>query len=520
MSPDTREDKRAPGMSWRLRALLFALCLVTALNSAALLVQLLRHAQLSSRLAQLDARVHDFSERAVVEFLSEAARDGHPRSARDKRSHEARRPRAPQDAEHQDMMTIYSVVPVKVLVDLCNSSHEICLTGPPGLPGLPGLDGMPGFNGSDGLPGPKGDTGPEGRRGKRGPPGEKGDPGEKGERGDRGPPGEKGEISSDVFVEGPPGPIGPPGPTGPPGPQGPPGSPGPPQNRSKSRHSSLQQVHTLRLSHAAPNDDSLSEKLTGGTTEAPENKAECIIKSITNPRNITRMESIFGTWMQDAALQDDEKIWAAEHFSGRVVREYSDIAAFQNDSGTSIDTKKFFQGCGHVVHNGSMYYHVAGTSKIAKFDLQSNMLNTLAIENALYHNLRYLLPNSKTYFKLAADENGLWLMFASSFDESMVVALLDEKTFSVSTYVNTTYPRSKAGNAFVACGVLYVTDTKDTEVTFAFDLLKEKPVNVSFEFRAPSGVLAMLSYNPKNRHLYLWDNSYVKEYEVRFLTDA
>uniref|UniRef100_A0A8C9S497 Gliomedin n=1 Tax=Scleropages formosus TaxID=113540 RepID=A0A8C9S497_SCLFO len=268
--------------------------------------------------------------------------------------------------------------------------------------------------------------------------------------------------------------IGPPGPTGPPGPQGPPGSPGPPQNRSKSRHSSLQQVHTL---------------------------SECPLL------NITRMESIFGTWMQDAALQDDEKIWAAEHFSGRVVREYSDIAAFQNDSGTSIDTKKFFQGCGHVVHNGSMYYH-------------SNMLNTLAIENALYHNLRYLLPNSKTYFKLAADENGLWLMFASSFDESMVVALLDEKTFSVSTYVNTTYPRSKAGNAFVACGVLYVTDTKDTEVTFAFDLLKEKPVNVSFEFRAPSGVLAMLSYNPKNRHLYLWDNSYVKEYEVRFLTDT
>lgn len=154
-----------------------------------------------------------------------------------------------------------------------------------------------------------------------------------------------------------------------------------------------------------------------------------------------------------------------------------------------------------------------------RYHFQTKKLHTLTIENALYHSLSYLFHNSKTYFKLAADENGLWLIFASSVDESITVAQLDQQTFSVTSYINTTYPCNKAGNAFIACGVLYVTDTKDTRVTFAYDLLKGKPVNVTFDLRSPGGVLAMLSYSPKDRHLYVWDNSHVRLYVVHFITD-
>lgn len=158
-------------------------------------------------------------------------------------------------------------------------------------------------------------------------------------------------------------------------------------------------------------------------------------------------------------------------------------------------------------------------SHFGRYNLPAKTLHTLAIENALYHNLRYLLRNSKTYFKLAADESGLWLIFASSTDENIMVAQLDEKTFSITTYINTSYPRSKAGNAFIACGVLYITDDKDTRVTYAFHLLKQKPLSVSFDLRIPAGVLSMMSYNPKDRHLYVWDSGHVKSYKVRFLSD-
>lgn len=156
---------------------------------------------------------------------------------------------------------------------------------------------------------------------------------------------------------------------------------------------------------------------------------------------------------------------------------------------------------------------------VRRFDLETKRLHTLHIDDALFNNLAYLIPNSKTYFKLAVDENGLWLIFASSVDNSIMVAQLDQKTFSVTLYINTTYPRTKAGNAFIACGVLYVTDIKDTRVTFAFDLLKGKPINMTFDLRSPGGVLAMLSYSPKDRHLYMWDQSYVRLHVVHFISD-
>lgn len=44
--------------------------------------------------------------------------------------------------------------------------------------------------------------------------------------------------------------------------------------------------------------------------------AECIIKSVKEPRNLAKMASTFGTWLKDTGVGDDKKIWVAEHFSG------------------------------------------------------------------------------------------------------------------------------------------------------------------------------------------------------------
>ncbi|XP_048829509.1 gliomedin-like [Brienomyrus brachyistius] len=515
MPPGSKDEKRHSGLSWKLRALLLAMCVPIAVHTAGLLFVLHRITRLSGEVSRLDARMQELLERAAVEFRTEVTRQrGGQRAerhqySRDKRSHERHISSGLDSTENRDMMMMmtYSMVPVKVLVDLCNGTHGICLTGPPGSMGPRGADGSPG---RVGLPGPKGEPGAEGRRGRRGPMGVKGDPGEKGDSGDHGPPGAKGEMSNDIVVEGPPGPVGPPGA---PGPAGPPGPPGPPRIRSGGRKSQQ------GPSQSAPNDDTPSGKAAQSVTEAAFGKAERIIKSISNPRDVSKMASTFGTWMRDTARRDDERIWVAEHFSGRTVKRYESVAALRNDTGDPVDLKKYFQGCGHVLHDGSIYYHVAGTSKIGKFHVGSQTLRTLTVENALYHSLTYLLSNSKTYFKLAADENGLWLIFASSTDENIAVARLDEKSLSVGTSANTSYPRAKAGNAFVARGVLYVTDAEDAEVVFAFDLLKGKPVNVSLDFRSSSGVLAMMSYSPKDRQLYVWDGGYVRAYDVHFFSD-
>lgn len=136
------------------------------------------------------------------------------------------------------------------------------------------------------------------------------------------------------------------------------------------------------------------------------------------------------------------------------------------------------------------------------------------MENSRYRGLSYLFPNSKTYFKFAVDENGLWVVFASDSDDDTMVAKLNSDTFTVESVINTAYPTTKAGNAFIACGVLYITDNSDKKVTYAFDLMEVTPLDVSLNLRADNSILAMLSYNPNRKLLYMWDSSSVKTCRV------
>ncbi|XP_034540968.1 serine-rich adhesin for platelets-like [Notolabrus celidotus] len=243
--------------------------------------------------------------------------------------------------------------------------------------------------------------------------------------------------------------------------------------------------------------------------------SECSIKSIRCSEKATEMQSTFGAWMSDASELDGGRYWLADHFSGRLLMEYRDVSTFPKTSDRNIDLKKFYQGCGHVVYKRKFYFHNAGTNRLIKFDLNTRRTQTLIMANSRYNNLTYLLRNSKTYFKFAVDDNGLWVIFASSTDDNTMVAKLDPDTFTVESVINTHYPTAKAGNAFIVCGLLYFTDVSDRTVTYAFDLLNKSPQDASFELRPADGILTMLSYYPNKKLLYMWDNSSVKTCKVK-----
>ncbi|XP_028441597.1 gliomedin-like isoform X4 [Perca flavescens] len=247
-------------------------------------------------------------------------------------------------------------------------------------------------------------------------------------------------------------------------------------------------------------------------------KTECNIRTIKCPEKAIKMQSTFGAWMSDASWQDEGRYWLADHFSGRHLVELRNISSLQDSSNKNIDVRRFFQGCGHVVYKQSFYFHNAGTNRLMKFDLNTSRTNTLIMENSRYHQLAYLFPNSKTYFKFAVDENGLWVIFASNTDNDTMVAKINPDTFIVELIINTRYPTTKAGNAFIVCGVLYFTDDKDRRVTYAFDLKKESPLDASFDLRPAYGILAMLSYYPNKKLLYMWDSMSVKICKVKFKT--
>ncbi|XP_069018052.1 uncharacterized protein [Embiotoca jacksoni] len=254
-------------------------------------------------------------------------------------------------------------------------------------------------------------------------------------------------------------------------------------------------------------NETADEKLT---------RTECNIKTIKCSGKSIQMQSTYGAWMSDVSRLDDGRYWLAEHFSGRSLMESRNISAFQDTNYNRIDIKKFFQGCGHVVFKGSFYFHNGGTNKLIKFDLKTKRTNTLIMPDSRYQNLTYLFRNSKTYFKFAVDENGLWVIFASNTDDDTMVAKLNPNSFSVESVTNTGYPTTKAGNAFIVCGVLYITDDNDRRVTYAFDLKKKSPLEASFDLRPADGILAMLSYYPNKKLLYMWNKSSLSTCRVKF----
>ncbi|TNN87065.1 Gliomedin [Liparis tanakae] len=255
--------------------------------------------------------------------------------------------------------------------------------------------------------------------------------------------------------------------------------------------------------------------ISGHITKTPM-RSECHIRSIKCPETAATMQSTYGAWMSDASRLEGGRYWLADHFSGRVLVEHRNMSTLLDTSSKMIDVRRYFQGCGHVVYKRSFYFHNAGSNRLIKFDLSTGETNTLTVANSRYHNLNYLFGNSKTYFKFAVDENGLWVIFAADTDDDdTIVAKINTDTFTVESVVHTGYPTSKAGNAFIVCGVIYFTDDEDRRVTYAFDLVKESPLDVSLDLRTGDGILTMLSYYPNRKLLYMWDNSSVKICKVK-----
>uniref|UniRef100_A0A1A8FV52 ClpX caseinolytic peptidase X homolog n=1 Tax=Nothobranchius korthausae TaxID=1143690 RepID=A0A1A8FV52_9TELE len=242
----------------------------------------------------------------------------------------------------------------------------------------------------------------------------------------------------------------------------------------------------------------------------------CRVKSIACSEKISSMKATFGAWMSDASRQNDNRFWLAEHFSGRVLHEFQNVSAFLEGQSNTIDPGLYYQGCGHVIYKGSFYFHNGGTNRLIKFSLNSRKKSTMVIPHSKYNNLTYLFRNSKTYFKFAVDENGLWVIFASSLDDNTMVAEINANSFSVKSIINTGYPTAKAGNAFIVCGVLYFTDDIDKKVTYTFDLKAKSSLDASFDLRPANGTLAMLSYYPNTKLLYMWNDKSVSTCKIKF----
>ncbi len=209
------------------------------------------------------------------------------------------------------------------------------------------------------------------------------------------------------------------------------------------------------------------------------------------------------------------KYWFTRHFTGKLLYEYRNLEDFRQDRmGKTYELKELYFGTGHVVYQGSFYYHRTGFNEIVRYDLRKEATKAKnSMPHAAYHGKAYVYSTQYNYFDLAVDENGLWAIYGEEGKPGvLLVSKLDPNKLEIEKTWNITVDHQLYGNGFVTCGVLYLvknTRVKNTVIDFAYDLYTKERLtfdnSMGLQFTNPFQMNNMVSYNPQEKKIYGWD---------------
>ncbi|XP_073454014.1 olfactomedin [Aquarana catesbeiana] len=242
-----------------------------------------------------------------------------------------------------------------------------------------------------------------------------------------------------------------------------------------------------------------------------------------------------GAWGKDAAWNTTKKslYWVAPlNTDGRVlesIRIYpsmSDLQMYKNpiDLPLSMLIKNKLnntfagQGAGVVVHNNNLYYNCFNSHDMCRASLTSGVYQKKPLLNALFNNRFSYAGTMFQDMDFSSDEKGLWVIFTTEKSAGkIVVGKVNVATFTVDNIWITTQNKSDASNAFMICGVLYVTRSlgpKMEEVFYMFDTKTGKEGHLSIMMEKMAEKVHSLSYNSNDRKLYMFSEGYLLHYDI------
>uniref|UniRef100_A0A8C4WTR9 Olfactomedin 1 n=1 Tax=Eptatretus burgeri TaxID=7764 RepID=A0A8C4WTR9_EPTBU len=245
------------------------------------------------------------------------------------------------------------------------------------------------------------------------------------------------------------------------------------------------------------------------------------LTSLSNPLTIRTSGSRFGAWMTDPlAPSGDNRVWYMDGFlNSRTVREYRSMAAFiKGVDFVLLRLPHPWAGTGQVVYNDSLYFNKFQSNIVVRYGLRTR---TILVQNALddagSNNMFPYLWGGYSDIDLMVDENGLWAAYSTiGKGGNIVLAKLNPKTLQIISTWDTEFSKRSAGEAFMICGRLYVTNSHLTgsKVYFTYDTNTSSYEYIDIPFHIQYSHISMLDYNPRDRVLYAWNNGHQVLYNV------
>ncbi|KAF7245437.1 Olfactomedin-like protein 1 [Varanus komodoensis] len=239
-----------------------------------------------------------------------------------------------------------------------------------------------------------------------------------------------------------------------------------------------------------------------------------MVAGIKSLKIVKRSGDTHGSWLKDPG-KNYQKIYFLSGIKNKTVMEFANIRTFA-ESGKKQSVRRVnlpfpWQGTGHVIYNGFLFYHRYGSlNEIIKFDIQQrNITDRMLLSGAGQTPAYDLYPATK--IDLAVDELGLWAIHAEP-DRKMVITKLSPETLAVEHTWDTSCKNQNAEAAFMMCGSLYVIYNSPGGGTSRIDCIYDilDTINTyeipALRFPKRQASHSMVHYYSREKQLFAWDN--------------
>ncbi|XP_053487560.1 olfactomedin-like protein 3A [Ictalurus furcatus] len=245
---------------------------------------------------------------------------------------------------------------------------------------------------------------------------------------------------------------------------------------------------------------------------------------IKSQKIVKKAGDVVGSWLKDPTV-DSSKIYFFSGSRNNTLLQFGSLKSFTDSNSTTkhkvIQLPRPWQGTGHAVYDGFVYYHNADTrNEVLKVSLVNRTVADRMLLPAAGRIPTYgLAPH--TFLDFAVDKLGLWVIHADpDFGGNLVITKLDSRSLSVEHTWDTTCKSHNAEGAFIVCGTMYVVYNSHSggrsSIQCLFDIhdsvwTEELPV-MYFPKRYSSH--SSMHYHPQDKQIYAWDDGYQTIYQL------